>query len=134
MNSLSPPSVFSEIEAFVDRFETALLTGGDRDLARFLPVEKHPLYPRLLSEFIRIDLEYGWERGCARRLADYQKQFPAFFQNRTNVQAVAFEEYRLRRRAGESPSPQQYAQDFGVDTSAWSPAEDQVPEGKWDKA
>ena len=35
---------------------------------------------------------------------------------------VAFEEYRLRRAAGENPRPNDYAGQFGIDTSGWPPA------------
>src|SRR5688500_2455891 len=101
-------SAASELEAFVEGFEDALWSHGDRDLTRHLPHQNHPLFARILSEFIRIDLEYGWERGTAQPLTDYRRQFPDFFRDPALVKAVAFEEYRLRRRAGDHPSAEQY--------------------------
>ena len=38
-----------------------------------------------------------------------------------SLQAVAFEEYRLRRRAGQTPNPQDYARRYGPrpESAAW---------------
>jgi hypothetical protein len=35
------------------------------------------------------------------------------------VQEIAFEEFRLRRQAGEDPSPLEYRRRFGADTQDW---------------
>src|SRR3712207_3328827 len=90
MNPSAPLSASAEIEAHVARFEEAL-RAGDRDPARHLPAPDHPLYATILSELIRTDLEYGWEHGPVRRLAEYRRQFPDFFADRDQARAVAFE-------------------------------------------
>src|SRR5207244_5625949 len=60
-------------------------------------------------------------RGQPTPLDDYRRRFPALFANPDSAQAVAFEEYRLRRQAGERPAPAEYEACYGVDTSDWPP-------------
>jgi serine/threonine protein kinase/Tfp pilus assembly protein PilF len=73
----------------------------------------------VLCELIRIDLEYGWESNRPRSLDDYRRDFPGLFDDPDSVQEIAFEEYRLRRRAGQAPSPQEYARRYGVNIEGW---------------
>ena len=94
----TPRSV--ELSHHVEAFEAALVYDPDADLGSFLPDEDDPLYPQVLAELVRVDLEHAWSRGKLRRLADYRR-FPAVFANLAILQAAAFEEYRLRRRAGQ---------------------------------
>ena len=46
-------------------------------------------------------------------------RFPELFRDRRWVQEIAFEEFRLRRQAGEDPSPLEYRRRFGADTLDW---------------
>ena len=41
------------------------------DVADFLPDPGHPLYNAVLAELIRVDLEYGWQRGQPTPLSEY---------------------------------------------------------------
>src|SRR5262249_10883877 len=82
--------------------------GGQADIDDFLPGPEPPLRDKVLSELIRVEQEHGWETGRPRPLAEYRRRFPEFFRDPERVQEIAFEEYRLRRQAGQDPSPQAY--------------------------
>ncbi|HEV3080125.1 MAG TPA: protein kinase [Gemmataceae bacterium] len=108
-----------ELDDYVAAYEAAR-AGNDRaDPAAFLPPPEHPLYGEVLRELIRVDLEYAWLSGQRRRLEDYQVAFAQLFQDPVALREIAFEEYRLRRLAGENVSPDEYAQRFRVDTADW---------------
>src|SRR4051812_42676120 len=102
MTAQTYASVSAELAHRVEAFEAALAVDSDIDLARFLPERGHPLYFTLLGELIRIDLESGWARGSPKWLAWYVSRFPAVLEQRGLIRAVAFEEFRQRRRAGET--------------------------------
>jgi serine/threonine protein kinase/Flp pilus assembly protein TadD len=107
-----------ELDSFVAAYEAA--QGGEPvDVKAFLPGSDHPLYGEVLRELVRVDLEYGWARGQARSLEDYRREFPRLFADPEDLRAVTFEEYRLRRQAGEDPAPEEYRQRFGVDVRDW---------------
>jgi serine/threonine protein kinase len=108
-----------ELSDFIEAYESAQERDGQADLSQFLPPPEHPLYPAVLRELIRVDLEYGWQRGQPRRLEEYQRLFPCLANDPAGLQEIAFEEYRQRRQAGESATPTEYQERFGVDTEAW---------------
>jgi hypothetical protein len=96
----------TRLDDYVAAFEAARARGGPADLADFLPGRDHPLYLEVLRELVRVDLELGWERGSPSALEDYRRRFPELFADRTSLNAIAFEEYRLRRAAGDIPRTQ----------------------------
>ncbi len=102
-----------DLEDFVDAFEAAWARHGDADPAQFVPDHGHALYLAVLGELLRIDMEMRWKRGVPRRPEDYRDRFPILFENREVLKGLAFEEYRLRRQAGEAPSPMEYQKRFG---------------------
>jgi serine/threonine protein kinase/tetratricopeptide (TPR) repeat protein len=115
------------LDDYVEAFESAHQERGGADLKEFLPAAEDPLHRVVLRELIRIDLEFGWESGRARSLEDYRLDFPGLFDDPESLQEIAFEEYRLRRRAGQSPSPQEYSSRYGVCTDGWpAPAEEEI--------
>jgi serine/threonine protein kinase/Flp pilus assembly protein TadD len=61
----------------------------------------------------------GWEAGRPTALAAYEQQFPEVFRDRDARTQIAFEEYRQRLRAGQSPLAAEYAQRFDVSTEDW---------------
>ena len=102
------------LDDFVRAFEEAHQGPGDVDLSSYLPPPGHPLSALVLRELVRIDLEFGWERGSPKRLADYLRAFPELAADADGLREVAYEEYRLRRRAGEEPSPDEYRGRYGL--------------------
>jgi serine/threonine protein kinase/Tfp pilus assembly protein PilF len=128
MSDVGVASLGAELDNFVAAFETAQARDGPVDLAAFLPGPAHPLYREVLRELVRVDLEYGWSRGRARSLEEYRRTFPQLFQDPEDLRAITFEEYRLRRQAGEDPTPDEYRRRFGVDVEDW-PAPRDLPDG-----
>jgi eukaryotic-like serine/threonine-protein kinase len=111
-----PPSVqWLEREKFIEAFETARATSPDADLADFLPPLSHPLYLPVLEELVRIDLEHHWVRARPRWLEDYFRRFPQLLEASASVRTLAFEEFRLRRQAGQAPTADEYRDRFGID-------------------
>jgi serine/threonine protein kinase/predicted Zn-dependent protease len=115
------PAAFAadELDSFVEAFEAAQHAQGTVDLRQFLPSPSHPLYLPVLRELVRVDLEYGWEQGRPPSLADYQGRFPELFRDRASLEEIAFEEYRLRRQAGQAPTRAEYEDRYGICTGSW---------------
>jgi eukaryotic-like serine/threonine-protein kinase len=107
------------LDEILDAFETARARGERADLAEFLPPRDHPQYLAILCELIRVDLEYSWQDGRPHRLAHYRGRFPELFEDRQCFEEITFEEFRLRRQAGEHPSPREYRRRFGAGTLDW---------------
>lgn len=103
----------------VEAFESALVGGDPCEVADFAPPPDHPQRLAILCELVRVDLEHKWRRGCPRRLEEYRSTFPALFEDRELVHAMAYEEFRLRVQAGEAPTPAEYRRRFGVDGHDW---------------
>ena len=94
-----------ELDDLVRAFEQAYSRGGHAEITEFLPPRDHCLYGAVLCELIRLDLEFGWERGCPKDLEEYQRVFPELQHDCDALRAIAFEEDRLRRHAQTRPSP-----------------------------
>ncbi|MCI0457241.1 MAG: protein kinase [Gemmataceae bacterium] len=118
---MTSPTAPSQFDGFVAAFEAACARDGQADLADFLPGRTHPLYANVLRELVRVDLELRWERREPRALADYRARFPELFADRSVLGAIAFEEYRLRRAAGQDPNPLEYEAELGVSVAGWPP-------------
>lgn len=110
---------WAEIAEIVDRYEEALSRSGGVDLAAFLPEPASPMYGRVAVELVRVDLEHRWNAGAARPLCEYRALTPGLFRQPELLAEAAFEEFRLRRLAGESIDAQEYAREYGVSTHAW---------------
>ena len=109
----------AELDDFLRPFEAAHSDGESVDLMAFLPEAGHPLYRTVLRELVRIDLEFHWAGGRRKALEEYEGAFPDLFRDRESLAAVAFEEYRLRRQAGDDAAPADYQRRFGLDVSSW---------------
>src|SRR5579883_923628 len=113
----SPPA--GELDDFIRAYEEARTRGERLPLTAFLPEPSHPFYVAVLREVIRTDLEYGWDGGQPRPLDDYCRAFPELVRDPESLQAITFEEYRLRRQAGEEVLPAEYQRRFGVEVTSW---------------
>ena len=110
---------WDSVDACVEAFEEAQADGRGADPSDFLPPPDHACYLDALGELLRVDLEYRWRRGEALPLEDYRDRFPALFGDPARLSGVAFEEFRLRRQAGEPISPGEYRLRYGVDVDDW---------------
>ncbi len=108
-----------ELDDYVASFEKAHDGAANIDLSSFLPPTDHPLYLSVLCELVRVDLELSWRGGQPRRLEEYLGRFPGLGVDRKSLQEIAFEEYRLRHRSGQHPSPGEYEKRFGISTAGW---------------
>jgi serine/threonine protein kinase/tetratricopeptide (TPR) repeat protein len=121
-----------ELDRYVEEFEAARSQDGATDLRRFAPDVGDALYLPVVRELVRVDLEMGWSEGRPRSLADYRRLVPDLFGDADSLRAIAYEEYRLRRQAGQNPSTAEY-QAYGIDTSGWqsaAPAAADAPTGR----
>ncbi len=108
-----------DLDDYIEPFESARVTDSDVDLARFGPDKRHPKYAQIMVELLRVDLEYCWQRGERDKLVEYQSRFPDVLSVPDHLQQVAFEEFRLRRLAGENVSPDEYRQGCSIPTDTW---------------
>jgi eukaryotic-like serine/threonine-protein kinase len=107
------------VDEVVEAYESARARDGQVDLNDYVPDADHPHYLAILCELVRVELEYSWRDGRPKRMDHYRARFPDLFRDGKWVQAIAFEEYRQRRQAGEDPSPLEYRRRFGADTLDW---------------
>jgi eukaryotic-like serine/threonine-protein kinase len=107
-----------EIEAQLARFEQDRVA-GPLSLDDYTPPRDHPAYAAVVTELARIDLEHrsnenDWEQG-----EKYLGIYPEVFSDNHYRTQLAFEEYRLRRWAGQSVPSEEIAKRYNVDSSRW---------------
>jgi serine/threonine protein kinase/Flp pilus assembly protein TadD len=93
-----------ELDEFVRAFEEAHARGAASDLGGFLPPPEHPLRAEVLRELVRVDLEFRWEDGCQKALAEYLHEFPELERDEQGLRAIAFEQSRLYGPTGSASS------------------------------
>ncbi len=107
-----------EIELLLTRFERDR-ENGPVDLADYAPPADDPAHNSVLTELARIDLEYGFDDGSPLNAMRYIERFPLVFADPHLRTQIAFEEYRLRRRAGEDVASEAVGKKYDVDGSRW---------------
>lgn len=107
------------LDTFVDRFEEAWQTESEPDVGKYLPASDHPQAQSIALELLRIDLERRRSSGHPLELRTYRERFPGVLHDPTAWATLAFEEYRLRRAAGEPISPEDYARMFQLNVDRW---------------
>src|SRR3954447_6898809 len=95
----------TKLDELIDAFESAYARDGQADIADFLPPADHPLFREARVELLRVELVWSGRKGPRRSLKDLAARFPDLVHDRPALQELAFEEYRLRKIAGENPSP-----------------------------
>jgi serine/threonine protein kinase/Flp pilus assembly protein TadD len=109
----------TDLDVVLEAYEADAAKGKRVDLQSYLPPVSHSDYLLIAVELIRVDMERCFDRGMAKRVEDYRQLAPALFENSESLSAIAFEEYRLRKRAGDNPSRNEYSTRFAIDTSKW---------------
>ena len=115
-----------QLDDFVEAFEIACATGGQPSVADYVPSADHPQRRETVVELVRVDLEYRWQAGRGPFVEQYQHLFPEELRTGSGLAQVAFEEFRLRRIAGEPVSRDVYRQRLSIATDDWP----DVPIGK----
>lgn len=108
-----------DLNAIVEAFEDAHARELDVELQDFLPDEDHPDYTPIAVELIRVDLERARSSGIERTVDDYRRLAPTLFKDPSALGQIAYEEFRLRRLAGEMIDVDEYARRFALDTASW---------------
>lgn len=119
MNEEPVPSVGESVWEFVDAYERALQANAAESVERYLPSPRSPLRLSVLTELLRIRLEFDWTQGRDDTLGTYLSQFPEISENRRALEAVAFEDFRLRSLHRGQADPQWYADRFQLAASRW---------------
>jgi serine/threonine protein kinase len=104
----------ADLDRIIEDFESACAGSVAISLADYLPPAGHASYLEVLTELIRVDLEYRCRQGEDRRVEDYLREFPELAQHPEQLKQIAFEEYRQRRDAGQEVSAQEYRQRLGI--------------------
>ena len=81
----------AELNDLLDAYERARAVEGEVDLRDCLPHAKHPLYLEARRELVRLDLEYGWQNRCPKRIAVYAATFPDLLDDEQSAQDITFE-------------------------------------------
>lgn len=124
-NMLAEATVVTGIEkrgsnSIVEAFESAWHEQGESvRIETFLPSRDSPHYSRVLLELIRVDLDHCKKLKIERSLEWYRHRFPDLFLDSSAVSIIAFEEYRLRRLAGEHVSPHEYQERYCISIDDW---------------
>lgn len=108
-----------DLDAIVDRFEESWRKNSFANIGDYLPSPETPNYAEVLSELIRLDLEIRWKNGEQPRVEEYLERFGESGFAPAEIEQLAYEEYRVRFQAGQSVTPTEYAQRFGIDSSKW---------------
>jgi len=97
------------IEAFMAGWESGELPG----IATYLP-DGEPLVLRrmVLVELIKVDMEQRASRNLLRTLEQYAAEFPELLDQGEPPCDLIYEEYHVRRSAGENVSPRAYYDRF----------------------
>jgi serine/threonine protein kinase/tetratricopeptide (TPR) repeat protein len=123
----APAAMDREIDRYVAAFEQCFRGDGDAAIEWFLPAPHDRLFLPVLRELVRVDLEYRWTAGRPVPLETYRSRFPELFADRGSLREVVFEEFRLRRQAGEIPTPEEYRRQYGVEPAEGEEDEDPDP-------
>ncbi len=109
----------TELDSIVEAYEQARAEGQSVALRRFLPTADSDSYRDVALELMRVDLEYSWQSGNPRRLDEYLAEHGDVLADRAALAALAYEEFRLRRAAGQAVRRDEYARRFAIDVSSW---------------
>ena len=120
MKSVSASTTISSSpeEIFV-RFEKAYLQLDPLQIEDVLPDSGAANYRDVLIELIRIELELTFAAAESCSLPQYLLRFPRLQMDKDGIAKIAFEEYRLRKFAGQVVTREEYQRQFDIDTSHW---------------
>src|SRR5262245_43095980 len=89
----------------LERFIATWDAGQEPTLAEFLPAEPPSLRRLVMVELVKVDLEQRTTRGRAKPLESYMTDFPELLENGEPPCDLIYEEYHIRRTAGDSVTP-----------------------------
>lgn len=101
---------WSQLECVLEAFHAAWDEGTPPVLQEFLGDSSPSMRDLLSVELIKVDIERRWEAGLRRMLEDYRSEVPDF--DRLVTAALIFEEYHIRKQAGDEVQPTEYFRRF----------------------
>lgn len=115
----------TDLERIVDQFEVAWQLGSPPPIKLFLDsAQQESSRQAVLEELIKVDLEYRWRRHGGKTtsvegtiparpiMEDYARAFPDLGSQPGLQLRLIAEEYRVRRKWGDDPSPLEYVTRF----------------------
>ncbi len=104
------------VEAFLGQWEEQ---AEPPRLDEHLPPEPAELRRLTLIELVKVDLEYRWQRERpARRIEEYIAEFPELLEEGQAPCELIYEEYHVRRSAGDDVGSQEYYDRFPTQAEA----------------
>lgn len=104
-------AIAERVEAFVNAWDSA--SDSPPCLADFLPPAARPVRRLALAELVKIDLEFRWRRDSTRRTIErYTDEFPELATGDGVPCDLIYEEYHIRRQAGDAVDPHEYFERF----------------------
>lgn len=120
-NSHTPDAATFAWDDLSDRLERFIATwdgGGEPTLVDFLPAEPPAHRRMVLVELVKVDLEQRTQRGRQKPLETYSSEFPELLENGEPPCDLIYEEYHIRRTAGDSVAPRDYYERFPKSAAA----------------
>ncbi len=82
-------------------------------LGSFLPAEPAELRRLILTELIKVDLEYRWQQHhLPKTIEEYLTEFPELAVGGSISPDLIYEEYHVRRQTSDPPDPREYLRRF----------------------
>ncbi|MBX9624711.1 MAG: serine/threonine protein kinase, partial [Gemmataceae bacterium] len=107
-----PTRLWAAVGDHLEAFAGAWAAGGDPpDPARFLPEGPPPVRRMILVELVKYDIDQRIGRKLDRPLEDYLRAFPELAAGEPPADLL-YEDFHLRRQAGQSPDPADYFRRF----------------------
>src|SRR5579885_2365020 len=105
-------SVWGTVSDHLGAFARAWESAGPPDLRAFAPVGPPEVRRLVLVELVKLDIDSRLRRGAARPLEQYLAEFPELAADGGPPCDLLFEDFHLRRQAGEDPDPVDYYRRF----------------------
>jgi hypothetical protein len=103
-NAEAATFAWDELAQRLERFIATWDAGSEPTLADFLPPDPPTLRRLVLVELVKVDLEQRTTRGKKKPLESYTTDFPELLENGEPPCDLIYEEYHIRRTAGEKIS------------------------------
>lgn len=114
----------ASIDSVIESFERQRRRQSHARLGDYLPAQDSREYQTILTELIRVDMEFSWSEGQPRPLESYLEEYPQLRSDASALEAIAYEEYRLKLQSGETPSAAEYHRRYRINTRDWPVCED----------
>ncbi len=115
----------NDLDSIVVDYERAFHVNSNTEIDNFVPAQTDTGYFEIVTELIRVELELAWGTDRQKSIEQYSKRFPNVLADQECFDRIAFEEYRLRVKAGEIVTPHDYETKYGIKPYHWPILNDQ---------